>query len=121
MAWIYRQSTGEMFHNDNLIGVGYSGSTVGKNDPDKQNLKDVGPIPRGVYTLDPAYHDEHRGDVTMSLHPDRGNEMYGRGGFLIHGDSISSPGTASTGCIILSLPFRNLLARSSDRVLVVVS
>lgn len=46
----YRQSTGELLDaNGVVIGVGYSGSPAGKNNPAMQNVVDVGPIPQGTY------------------------------------------------------------------------
>ena len=50
--WKYIQSTGEIFRNDELVGVGYSGRDEGKNNPLMQCKKDVGPIPRGWWTIE---------------------------------------------------------------------
>jgi hypothetical protein len=46
--------------------------------------------------------------------------MFGRSGFLIHGDSIIRPGTASRGCIILAREIREQIAASGDADLEVV-
>jgi hypothetical protein len=59
--------------------------------------------------------------VVMRLTPDPTNEMFGRSAFLIHGDSIKAPGTASEGCIIQSNPVRTLVSKSSNRRLQVIA
>jgi hypothetical protein len=46
--------------------------------------------------------------------------MCGRGGFLIHGDSISHPGDASDGCIILTRPEREAIVKTGSKMLIVV-
>ena len=52
--------------------------------------------------------------------PDPANEMFGRSGFLIHGDSLMHPGCASRGCIVLARPSREAIAQSGDQDLEVV-
>jgi hypothetical protein len=47
--------------------------------------------------------------------------MFGRTGFLIHGDSLQHPGRASNGCIILPRPIRDRIAASGDDQLTVVA
>jgi hypothetical protein len=47
--------------------------------------------------------------------------MFGRDGFLIHGDSVEHPGTASHGCIIMSRAIREAIAQSDDHELNVVA
>jgi len=123
MPWLYKQATGQLFHNDKLIGIGYSGSPAGKNNPAMQNVRAVGPIPQGWYTIGPAYTEpyEHKAPPVMHLIPDAANEMFGRDGFLIHGDSVAAPGTASEGCIIMARPIRELVSSSSDRRLQVLA
>jgi hypothetical protein len=56
----------------------------------------------------------------LPLNPDPENDMHGRGGFLIPGDSKSDPGNASKGCIILPRKYREQIWESGDRTLVVV-
>jgi hypothetical protein len=46
--------------------------------------------------------------------------MFGRTGFLIHGDAVHAPGTASEGCVILSRTTREQIWESHDHVLQVV-
>ena len=100
------------------IGMGYSGHGPGKNNPDMQAEHDVGPIPVGRYTIGPP--EDGHGGFALRLTHDPGNEMFGRDGFLIHGDSVSEPGTASLGCIILPRMIRWAIWGSGDRDLEVV-
>jgi hypothetical protein len=118
---IYEQATGRMFLVQDgardLIGTGYSGSEAhgGKNNPHAQCEKDIGPIPRGIYTIGAPFTGPS--PFSLRLTPDSNNDMCGRDGFLIHGDSIAHPGTASHGCIILNRTERNLIAESGVTLL----
>ncbi|MGB9255254.1 MAG: hypothetical protein WCC25_10510, partial [Candidatus Korobacteraceae bacterium] len=81
-------------------------------------------LPHGTYTIGPAYDDNNhpgKGPVVMPLEPDPANEMFGRDGFLIHGDTAARDHTASDGCIILDIPYRDQIAASPDRVLIVTA
>jgi hypothetical protein len=129
VSWKYKQSTGEMFFpGGSLLAVGYSGAEGGKNNPDMQGIHNIGPIPQGKYNISLitdasgiAVDYEHKKSPVMHLTPDAENEMFGRAGFLIHGDSVSEPGTASRGCIILSHSERCQIAGSKDKWLEVIA
>lgn len=138
--WNYKQSTGELTRDGVAVGTGYSGSGAGKNNPALENEEDVGPIPRGSYAikLQPecmsmlplagggacancegvAAHKH--GPFVLRLTPDAANEMFGRAGFLIHGDSIKAPGTASEGCIVMGPQIRRKISASGDGALTVI-
>lgn len=120
--WTYEQKSGRLLHDGVVICTGYSGAGEGKNNPDLQNVRKVGPIPRGTYTIGPAYTApyEHKLPPVMHLIPDPETEMFGRDGFLIHGDSVSAPGTASEGCIIMPHSVRVAVSVSSDKKLEVI-
>ena len=121
--WTYKQSTGGLSRDGELAGAGYSGFEAGKNNPAMQNVPDAGPIPQGRYTIGaPQCVDEDgpHGPFVLPLTPDPANEMFGRSGFLIHGDSIKSPGFASRGCMIMGRSIRELIASSGDAELTVV-
>ncbi|CAM3609059.1 hypothetical protein VA7868_03548 [Vibrio aerogenes CECT 7868] len=62
----------------------------------------------------------HTGIYSLRLRPDAGNQMFGRNGFMIHGDSRVHPGRASEGCIILRFHVRQQIWLSNDRQLEVV-
>jgi len=115
--WIYRQSSGMLLLNDTVVSRGYSGHGEGKNDPSDQALHNIGPIPVGHYAVGSPFTDPHKGTLVMRLTPHSENEMFGRSGFLIHGDSSLEPGEASEGCVILAHDIRALIASSTDRTL----
>ena len=117
-SYTYSQSTGKLMLGDKLIGKGYSGAPSGKNDPDKEAVKNVGPIPRGLYTIGKARKYKSMNDC-MDLTP-KGHKAHGRTEFLIHGDSKAKPGTASQGCIILDAATRKAIAESGVGLLEVV-
>lgn len=120
--WIYEQLTGKMFDElGELSGVCYSGFRDGKNNPQFEMIHSVGPIPRGMYTIKAPRDTNTHGPFVLTLVPDDDTEMYGREGFLIHGDSIKSLGTASLGCIVASRDVREKLWFTGDRRLKVVS
>ncbi len=119
MTYRYRQSTGEFWQDATLLGVGYSGFGLGKNNPALQDTVRVGPLPAGRYGISGPTDTQAHGAVVFTLTPDKSNTMHGRSGFLIHGDSRRHPGQASNGCIILDLALREAIARSTDRSLVV--
>ncbi|MGD1094067.1 MAG: tlde1 domain-containing protein [Bryobacteraceae bacterium] len=122
--WSYEQTTGRLNHDGEPVGeCGYSGFEDGKNNPAMQTEPDCGPIPRGRYMIGPvefADVEGPHGPFVLPLTADPANEMFGRSGFLIHGDSLTHPGCASRGCIILPRPTREAIAQSSDPDLEVV-
>ena len=119
--WTWEQSTGKMF---NLSGEfycdGYSGSPEGKNNTLMQAVRDVGPIPIGSYTIEAPVDSKVHGPYALALMPDSMNDMFGRSGFMIHGDSLVAPGTASEGCIIIPRSAREAIWESNDHHLQVV-
>lgn len=126
--YLYRQSTGEVFERlvskigldddrqywpDQPLGQGYAGREAGKNNPSMENVKGIGPLPKGWYVACAPADDAVVGKYAMRLMPDKGNEMYGRNSFFIHGDSSEHPGLASHGCIVLPRAVREKLWNDS--------
>jgi len=105
----YSQSSGIFERNGVLLGTGYAGFGVGKNNPIMQDVKDVGPIPQGSYTIQAPVDTKDHGPYVMWLTPDPGTEMFGRGGFGIHGDSTAHAGAASLGCIVAARAIRGAI------------
>lgn len=122
MPWSYHQTTGRIDHNGKFESShGYAGRGPWKNDPNAENQKDVGPLPRGNHTIADHYIDHAKaGKHVLRLTPLPRNQMFGRSGFLIHGDKISAPGMASNGCIVLPFAVRQKMLASGDRTLDVV-
>jgi hypothetical protein len=113
--WRYGQSTGAMFNSEgDLIGTGYSGAPTARNDPAQQDIHGIGPIPRGRYKLAAMLAESEHGPYAIVLVPYPSNIMYGRSGFMIHGDNIHLPGTASHGCIIQQHETRVSMWTSAD-------
>ena len=119
--WTYRQRTGEVLRDGRYIATGYSGHDDGygipepgerKNDPSKQEERGIGPLPVGRYKIGQPFTHPTAGVLAMRLVPLAGTNTFGRSGFLIHGDSIKMPGSASRGCVVLSRPIRRLIAQS---------
>jgi hypothetical protein len=126
MTWTYHQASGQMFDGGgNLLGNGYSGNGAGKNNPAMQNVVKVGPLPQGGYTIMGPPRNETEpgglGPYILDLDPDGANQMFGRSLFRIHGDSISHPGDASDGCIVLAPQYRHTIWNSGDRRLAVIA
>ncbi len=119
--WTYQQSDGVLLHEGEYVATGYSGFENGKNNPDMQDHMGLGPIPRGSYTIQvivdgngQAVDYEGKKAPVMRLVPAASNQMFGRDGFLIHGDSISAPGTASHGCVIEAHEIREKIAQTAE-------
>lgn len=122
--WQYSQSTGVLTSEDGepLQPAGYAGNGEGKNNGDMQSVRDVGPLPRGFYTMTELIPDDpETGIYTIVLEPDETNEMFGRDDFRIHGDSESHPGDASDGCIVQAHANRVAVWTSWDHRLEVVA
>lgn len=121
-AWTYCQRTGELHQDGKHVGTGYSGAGEGKNNPSLEHVANVGPVPCGNWIIAGPPLDTHEhGPYVLRLNPEPNTETHGRSGFLIHGDSKRSPGTASQGCIILPRVLREQMWESGDRELEVIA
>lgn len=118
--WTYRQSTGELIGAaGEIVAAGYSGRGDGRNNPLAQSVHDAGPIPQGSYAILPPRDTQTHGSFVMPLSPAPTDEMFGRAGFLIHGDNVNHD--ASLGCIILPRDVRERIWISYDHSLQVVA
>ena len=123
----YSQSSGVLTLNGLQLAHGWAGNHDGKNNPDLQTMRGVGPLPRGLYTLDgwEAQHD-HLGPMVCHLTPDKSNNMRAsdgedRNGFYIHGPSTGANyGQESMGCIVLLRADRVSVKNSGETRLEVV-
>ncbi len=123
MPWIYEQATGKLWRNGEVVAFGYSGCGEGKNNCEAQEQHNIGPIPVGSYIIGPPrdINGGPHGPYVLPLVPDPKNEMFGRSGFLIHGDNIHEPGTASEGCVIMPRDIRTAVWASGDLHLEVIA
>lgn len=119
--WTYSQGTGELFNAEgDRVGVGYSGAPGARNNSFMQYVHNTGPIPQGRYEIGDPVDTVTHGPFVLPLTPYPGNVMFGRSGFLIHGDSVINPGSASMGCIIMDREVREAIWISKDLILEVV-
>jgi hypothetical protein len=122
MSWTFEQSTGNLYDpSGNFAAKGYSGAPGFTDNPSDQELKDRGVIPQGIYSMGPPFDGPAHGQFAIPLTPDPKNQEFGRGGFMIHGDSIARPGCASMGCIIMPYATRITIWDSRDHTLQVVA
>lgn len=127
LDWWYNQSTGHLEHVDNMsgqttdYGYGYAGRGDGLNSPSAQGRQGIGPLPQGTYTIGPKQNNVTNSGHTlrnsMRLTPLPTNNMFGRAGFLIHGDNRLRNNTASQGCMIFDGDVRDAIGSSGDPVL----
>ena len=121
-TWTYAQNTGELQQDGKHVSTGYSGASEGKNNPAMDNVLNIGPIPRGDWTIaGPPVDSKDHGPYVLKLNPAPSTETYGRTGFLMHGDSKEHPGGASHGCVILPRAVREDVWQSGDRDLEVIA
>lgn len=119
---IYSIMSGQLsLDNGILVGTGYSGYGIYKNNPNACNLISRGPIPRGKYTMVNVPDNKHLGTYLIKLIPFKENIMFGRSGFYIHGEDGNPLTEDSEGCIIMSHNVRLFLQATKDRVLTVIS
>ena len=119
--WTYEQVNGRLYDwRPLIVGEGYAGRDSGKNAPEAQDQKGIGPLPQGLYTIQPPKDDATVGHYAMRLIPFPENQMFGRSSFFIHGDSMDDPGNASHGCIVMNRIVRTRVWESGDHVLKVV-
>jgi hypothetical protein len=126
MAWIWKQSTGELSWIVNgaakLVTTGYSGHGNGINNPNLQQVRCIGPIPQGDWHIvGPPVDTSAHGPYVLHLIPSDTTQCFGRSGFLMHGDSVHAPGMASEGCVIVGRPYREEVWQSGDTDLKVIA
>lgn len=120
--WTYQQSTGELKQDGKFVSKGYSGHGEGQNNPACQQIHNVGPIPRGTWTIKgPPFDTPTHGPCVLRLFPCSYTDTFGRSAFLMHGDKIGAPGTASEGCIIMPRAVREQVWNSDDHYLEVIA
>jgi hypothetical protein len=119
--WTYDSANGNLSQDGSFVVAGYSGIGDGLNNPAEEMDADIGPIPRGDYTIDPFFDDPGgKGPIVAHLIPAPETATFNRSGFMIHGDNAAMNHTASHGCIILDREIRQRIAASGDTALEVV-
>lgn len=116
--FIFQIFQGLVIKDTKLFAHAYSGREDGKNNPAMVQVRNVGPIPPGLYAIEgPPFDSATHGPFCMRLRPKDGTNTFGRDGFMVHGDSIKRPGDASHGCIVMARWAREALWASGDRTL----
>ncbi len=115
----YSQKDGKIVLDGHFEGFGYSGHAEGRNNPDKEAVPMIGPIPRGHWVISLCAAAEHPklAMPVFRLAP-VGHNAHGRSGFLVHGDSDTHD--ASEGCIIAGRSIREAILADKVTDLVVV-
>lgn len=120
MRYVFMSDEGRLYNADGFVCDAYSGYGAGKDNPVLQDVRDVGPIPEGLYVLGAPRLDPKLGPDAIPLTPAIGTNTFGRNGFFIHGDSIDHPGCASHGCVIVP-PWVRSAMQSGDTLMVTCS
>lgn len=100
----------------------YSGHGDGLNNVAMCSVRNVGPLPPGLWHMVKVVDSPHTGHFTITLEPDPTTDTQGRVGIDCHGDEIAHPGQhlASDGCLIAPLDPRVTMWNSGDHLLQVV-
>jgi len=114
---VYKQDNGELELDEHFEGLGYSGTGKGRNNPEAESEVNVGPIPKGRYSIGPAHDHPTLGAVVFNLEP-VGHDAHGRSAFRIHGDSKSHD--ASHGCIVAGRTIRERIRDDHETELEVI-
>lgn len=108
-TFTYFQHSGILLgDNGEQVAIGWAGNHEGKNNPDMQQVRCVGPLPQGTYKVEPwIERHPHLGPFVAPLTQVAG-ETYGRGDFFIHGPSQNQAkyGQESEGCIVIPRSMR---------------
>lgn len=121
-SFIYVQETGAIYERTfrgsyRFVSRGYAGRQQGRNNPELETQKNVGPIPRGFWEIGETVYSATAGPVTVILNPHPETQTYGRSAFRIHGNNVRDD--ASRGCIILPRSVRSLIAKRRGQTLLV--
>lgn len=125
--WTFEITTGKWYDPSGAyVSTGYTGGNCGKNlegvnNPADEGLKNIGPLPEGLYTFGTPVDHSQLGAFAIPLIPDPANDMKGRGDFYVHGDLAGAYHAASEGCIIQPPTTRHAAWDSPDHRLQVVA
>ena len=116
LDWVYSQSTGRLYLADyedarTHVATCYSGAVGHVNRTESEAIVGRGPIPRGLWRMDPPADHERLGPVCVGLEAADPKTALGRSGFYVHGDNKQRDNTASSGCIVASRNTRTMMER----------
>ena len=126
--WTFEITTGKFYDpSGSYVSTGYSGGNRGNNpegvdNPADEGIRNIGPLPQGLYTFGTPVDHSQLGPFAIPLIPDPANDMKGRGDFYVHGDLVNGPAhSASEGCVIQPRSSRDAAWASSDHRLQVMA
>ncbi len=111
MSYVYEQRSGRLLKDGAFIAMGGSGHGDGFNNPELESQENIGPIPKGRYIIGGAIKHGKLGPCVMRLIACAETNTYGRTGFCIHGIGVEGWRESSEGCILLTRPIRENIAR----------
>ena len=121
MRWKYDRASCLFFNPaGSLLGKVYSGKGTGLNNPLWEDVHDIGPIPKGSWSIGKFFNDPEKGPDVCHLTPYDGIETFGRSGFMIHGDNQLMNFSASEGCIVAARFIRVAIMNNACDILEVI-
>ena len=116
MPWTFHVEKGILYNPaGSVMAWGYSGTGIYRNNPEAQALHNLGPIPRGKWTMQKAIDHTELGPIAIPLEPDPDTNTFGRADFFIHGDNPAHRGQSSHGCPVFPRFAREQMDESPDR------
>jgi RHS repeat-associated protein len=116
---MFSQTSGGLVCTDETTGwpyvdtTGYSGAGAGRNNPNMQDIVDVGPIPQGCWIVGAPTGSRGTGPYSLPLTPLPGNDVFNTprdpNSFLIHGPNANRPNDSSNGCPVIDRPSRQAI------------
>jgi len=101
-TYVYKQATGQLKLDNQLIGTGYSGKGKARNNPAMQAVKD-GPIPIGDYLITGKQDDPTLGGQNIGLLPVAGGNFFNRfpGERFAILPETNPPNNPPSGCFVV--------------------
>lgn len=114
MDWVYDQSSGRLYLADDqdarsFVAYCYSGARGHVNRTESEAIVATGPIPRGLWRMDPPADHQRLGPVAIGLEAADPQTALKRSGFFVHGDNKLANQSASSGCIVADRATRELM------------
>ena len=110
------------YHDDELVGVGYSGHYTGLNNPLEQSVHGVGPIPAGAWIIGPPKTlQDHLGLIAMLLAPCPGQHRVRRSAFFMHETTLPPTTAQAMAASSAGLAIRAQVRDSGDHALEVLA
>jgi hypothetical protein len=90
--FVYNQRTGQLTRDNQLVGMGFSGTGAARNNPALQNQPKTGPIPAGEWRIALRVKDFKTGEPLFHLHQLTNPPVRFGEPFTIHADTRPNAG-----------------------------